>query len=201
MGWLIAATMLLLIYWTSFGIYAAYNVSGIAVQLRIGPFKGVLYPYSGSKNKKGTVKKNGAEQVKQATAQSQKKSGYSLKDLLSLLQMVFDLLVDLKCKLRMNLLALQINLGGSDPCDLALNYGRTWAAIGSLVPQLERFFVIKKRDIRVSCDFNSSQTEINASVLITITVGRVICLLGYHGFRLLASYLKIINKSKGGAQA
>lgn len=201
MGWLIAAMILLLIYWTPVGIYAAYDASGVTLQLRIGPFRGVLYPRSGSKKKKRITKKSSAEQVKQATGKTQKKKGNSLGEFLPLLRLVLDLLVDLKCKLRMNLLELQVNLGGGDPCDLALNYGRTWAAVGTLVPQLERFFVIKKREIRISCDFNSTQTQIDAGALITITVGRVICLLGYHGFRLLVNYLKIINKSKGGAQA
>ena len=50
-------------------------------------------------------------------------------------------------------------LGGGDPCDLAINYGKAWAALGNLWSRLEQFFVIKKRDVEIQCDFEASQYD------------------------------------------
>ena len=42
---------------------------------------------------------------------------------------------------------LKVVLAGGDPCDLSLNYGRAWIALGNIMPHLERYFVIKKRTL------------------------------------------------------
>lgn len=200
MGWLIAAAIVLLIYWMPVGIRGVYDAAGIAVYMQIGPFRSVLYPREKTEKKQKKKKpESGIREYKPAT-ESKKEKG-NVRELLPLLRLILDLLVDLKTKLRMDLLEADVVLGGNDPCDLAVNYGRTWSAVGNLIPQLERFFVIRKRDIRISCDFTSPKTTVQGCVHITITVGRVVCLLGYHGIRILFNYLKIINKSKGGAQA
>ena len=64
-------------------------------------------------------------------------------------------------------------LASSDPCDLAVNYGRVWTALGNLMPQLDRLFVIKKRDVEALCDFTASETTVIARVDITITLSRL----------------------------
>ena len=89
-------------------------------------------------------------------------------------------------------------MAGGDPCNLAVNYGKAWAAVGNLMPQLERFLVIKKRDVQVECDFTGSQTLIIARLAITITIGRIISMAVRYGIRALRAYLKIVNKRKGG---
>lgn len=202
MGWLIGAAILLLILCMPVGVSAVYNALGAVVRVRVGPVSVTLFPKEKSKEK--PVKKEEkiqAEQVKPATGASQANTGAGYKDFLPLLQLVFDFLKDFKTKLRINLLEMKLVIAGSDPCDVALNYGRAWAAAGNLIPQLERFFLIKKRNIDISCDFTTSQTQICAKAELTLTVGRILSLFGYHGVRILCNYLKIVNNSKGGAKA
>ena len=86
-----------------------------------------------------------------------------------------------------------------DPCDLAINYGRAWAAVGNLMPRLERVLVIKKQDIDVECDFTASQTTICARLDLTITLGRILAIAVVYGFRAVVEFIKINNKRKGGA--
>ena len=113
---------------------------------------------------------------------------------------MLDFLGDFFCrKLRVNVLKLKLILAGDDPCDLAVNYGRAWAALGNLVPQLERFFVIQKRDMQVECDFTADKTLIDAQLDLTITLGRLLGLGVRYGTRVLREFLKIVKLKKGGA--
>ena len=116
-----------------------------------------------------------------------------------MVKVALDLLGDFRRKLRVNVLYLRLILAASDPCDLAVNYGSAWAAVGNLLPQLERFLVIKKRDVAVECDFTASQTLVTAQLKITITLGRLVTLAAVYGFRGLKEFLKLKKKRKGGA--
>lgn len=126
-----------------------------------------------------------------------KTAGGSLKKFLPLIRLALDFLKDLRRKLRVNWLMLHLNLAGEDPCDLALLYGRSWAAVGNLMPQLERFLVIRKRDIQVQCDFTGSKSTVQAAVHITITLGRMLWLTLCYGLRAMKTYIQI--RQKGGA--
>ena len=125
--------------------------------------------------------------------------GGSWKDFLSLVPIVLDFLGDFRRKLRVNRLEMRLILAGGDPCDLAVNYGRAWIALGNLMPQLERVLVIKKRDVEVECDFMASQTLVTARVDLTITLGRFLTATCKFAFRALKEYLNIMKKRKGGA--
>ena len=97
------------------------------------------------------------------------------------------------------MLELKLIMAADDPCDLAVNYGRAWAAVGNLMPRLERVLVIKKRDIEVECDFEANQTRVIARLDLTITLGRIIGTAVVYGVEALIEFLKIKNKRKGGA--
>ena len=99
----------------------------------------------------------------------------------------------------MNRLEVKLVMAGGDPCDLAMNYGKAWTAIGNLLPRLENVLVIKKRDIDVECDFVASKTTIYVRLDLTITLGRILAIAVVYGFRAIVEFLKIKNKRKGGA--
>ena len=109
------------------------------------------------------------------------------------------MLSDFRRKLRINDLQLQLVLAGDDPCDLSVHYGQACAALGSLVPQAERLFVIKNRNIAVCCDYLSETTRVRARIHITITVARLLSMVCYHGIRGLRKYYKLLKNIKGGA--
>ena len=126
--------------------------------------------------------------------------GGSWTDFLSLVPIVLDFLGDFRRKLRVNRLELKLILASGDPCDLAINYGRAWTAVGNLMPRLERFLTIRKRDVEVECDFTASETRVIARLDLTITLGRLLAAVIKFAFRALVEYLKIMKKRrKGGA--
>ena len=72
-----------------------------------------------------------------------KKAGGPITDFLPLVNAVLKFLNDLRRKIRIDHLDVKLILAGDDPCDLAVNYGRAWAAVGNLLPRVERIFVIR----------------------------------------------------------
>lgn len=204
MGWLIALGVLALLAILPVGTRVQYNSEGVLLHAVAGPLRITLYPREkNAKDKKRNDKPKTQKTVKQPKKLSEteriKEKGGSIKDFLPLLQLAFDFLGEFRRKLRVNHLELKLILGGGDPCDLAVNYGKAWSAIGNLMPQLERFFVIHKRNVEVECDFTSEQTLVIARLGLTITIGRIFTLVVRYGIRALREYLKIMNKRKGGA--
>ena len=205
MGWLIVLGILVLLAITPVGVHGGYNSDGILLRIIAGPARITVLPAKKKekkpKDKKPKVKKEKPAKApkKAAPPEKKKEKGGSVTDFLPLLQIVFDFLGEFRRKLRVNRLELKLILAGGDPCNLAVNYGKAWAAVGNLMPQLDRFFVIKKRDVEVECDFTASETLVVARLDLTITLGRLLALCGVHGIRGLREFMKIVKLRKGGA--
>ena len=148
--------------------------------------------YPNLNKKPGKIPKKPPEPVKEET-------GGSWKDFLSMIPIILDFLGDFRRKLRVDRLEMKLIMASNDPCDLAINYGKAWAAVGSLMPQLERVFKIRKRNLEVECDFLASETRVIARVDLTITLSRLIVVVGKFGFHALVEFLNIKKKRKGGA--
>ena len=155
MGWLIAAAVITLLAIAPLGVWVRYDLDGLLLKLIAGPVKLTLIPGKKKEKPQEEEKKPAKTQVTKSAAPKEKKGG-SITDFLPLVQLALDLLGDFRRKLRVRRLELLLVMAGDDPCDLAVNYGRAWAAVGNLMPQLERFLVIKKRNIEVECDFTES---------------------------------------------
>lgn len=217
MGWLVTLGILTLLAVLPLGVSAKYDSDGALVRLILGPVKLTLFPRPKKENKPGREKKTTKEkapeekttperQTPKSDSQSaakpkepKKKSGGKLTDFLPLVRTVLDFLGDFRRKLRVNMLELKLIMSADDPCDLAVNYGRAWAAVGNLMPKLEKFLVIKKRNIEVECDFEADEPLVVARLDLTITLGRLLAAVFTFAFRALIQFLKITKKRKGGA--
>ena len=194
MGWLVALGILVLLLCLPLGIGAVYDAVGPVVHLIAGPVRIALYPTKKKTDRKKPEKEEPKKTRQQGSEGTSKNSGGSFADFLPLIKVATDFLGDFRRKLRVNRLEMLLCMAGGDPCDLAINYGRAWAAVGNLMPQLERLFVIRRRDVQVQCDFTKSQTTLYLRADITITLGRLLGLLLRYGWRALKEYLKITNK-------
>lgn len=195
MGWLIAFGILLLLGMMPLGVRAGYDETGLAASLIIGPVKFLLYP------RQPKAKKAKIETKKQSQSTSKtKSSGGSVSDFLPLLQMILDFLDNFRKQLYINHLHLKLILGGSDPSDLALDYGRGWAVLGNILPLFEQVFVVKKRDLEVECDFTADRTTVVAGADIVIRLWQLLVLLLIHGPKVIKEYLRIMKIRKGGAK-
>lgn len=215
MGWWITAGILLLLAILPLGVSVKYNEEGPLVRLILGPVRLTVFPLKKKQKKEKPQpppekqEKQPEKQVKQIGAdkpapkpepkEEKKEQGGSWTDFLPLVKEALNFLSDFRRKLRVNHLELKLIMAADDPCDLAIHYGRAWAAVGNLMPQLEKLFVIKKRDVEVECDFTATETKVIARLDLTITLGRLLAALMRFAFRAIKEFIKIKNKRKGGA--
>ena len=205
MGWLIAFGILVLLAILPLGAKIVYDSDGFLLQIIAGPIRIPILPKKKKdgekkkKKKKDKKKKGGTQKGTAADGQAKKKKkGGPITDFLPLVKTALDLLNAFRKKLRIKRLDLKLIMAADDPCDLAINYGRANAAVGNLWPQLERCFVIKKRNVEIECDFEASETLIQTRVDITITLGWLLAIVVFYGVRGVKQFIQIKNKRKGG---
>ena len=208
MGSWITLGILFLLAILPLGVRVIYDEDGPLVKVVLGPVKTTVFPRPKKQKKPKKKKEKTPQKTEEANlpkppqppaAKKPKKKGGSLKDFLPFVKLALDFLGDFRRKLRMKELYLRLIMASDDPCDLAVNYGKTWTAVGNLLPALERWFVIKKRDVEVECDFTASETKVIARLEITMTLGRLLSLAAVYGVRGLKEFMVFRKIRKGGA--
>ena len=191
------------------GIRICYDAHGLLVNAILGPAKLTLYPM---KKKEKTDPEEASGNIRQEEKMPKPPTppkpeepkdvvetrGGSIAEFRPFVKLALEFLGDFRRKLRIHNLYLRLILGGGDPYELAVNYGRAWAAMGNLLPQMDRLFLIKKRDVEVECDFTAPETKVIVQADITITLGRLLALAVVYGIRAVKEYLTMKNR-KGGA--
>lgn len=200
MGWLIFLGILAFLGCLPLGVRLRYGEDGFFVAVLLGKIKIAVYPMPEWLEKRLHRPKKEPEAPKPQAAPKQEAqkekqpSGGSVTRFLPFVKLGLQFLGDLRRKLRVDNLLFKVILAGEDPCDVAVNYGRAWAALGNLMPRLDRALVIKKRNVEVECDFLAEETKVLFAMDLTITLGRILGLgLGY-GFRAIKLYINLKNQ-------
>lgn len=182
------------------GVRVLYSEGGLLLKLIYGPLRIQLLPAKKKQPKKEKAKKDKKSGKKKeskkepAKTESKEKKGGKLSAIMEYVPPILDFLQDLRVRLKVRRLILYVCLGGSDPCDTALLYGKLTAGAGGLIAMLEQWFRIKKRDIQVFCDFMEDETKVYADVDVVICPGRLLWLLLRYGWKLLRIFLKQNSK-------
>ena len=200
---LVILAVLVLIGCIPVGVDAAYGEGGVLLSAKIGFFRLQILPAKPKKPekpKKPKQQKPAASSAPSAAPDApaepaaKKKLALpgGLNGILRLVNLALSTLGDLRRKLRVEELTLHVTFAGDDPADAALHYGQAWAAVGALMPALDRLFVIKKRDICPILDYNREQMSVDAHLILTISIGRALAL----GLKAGLGFLKLLNDSK-----
>lgn len=150
-------------------IVARYDGKEAGAWLWLGPVKYQLYPEEEEKKKP-----LGEKHAKSANGEA---SDDTIIVFFEQVKKAVELLLKLREHLTVKKLEFKLILAGGDPAELAVNYGRAWATLGNLIPQLERFLCIKKRDLEVECDFTAPKTKIYAYADLRIPLNKAIYVL------------------------
>ena len=204
-GWIIALAVVALLVSIPFwpvGLVAVYRENGLELAVRLGFLKFKLDP-DGTALRDLIVPVLEKEVEVFATTVKAKVShekGGKLSDLVPLLKALWHLLGDLRRKVQVKQLDMNLVLAGEDPCTLALNYGKVWAAVGNITALLESFLVIKKRNIQVNADFLGDTTRVYLKLYANMTIARLFGLLMHFGLPLREEYNKFLNPNEGGSE-
>lgn len=204
-GWIITLAVILLLasipFWPV-GLVAVYRENGLELAVRLGFLKFKLDP-EGSTLRDLIVpvlEKEAEVFASTIKAKASHEKGGKLSDLIPLLKTLWHLLGDLRRKVRVKRLDMNLVLAGEDPCTLALNYGKAWAAVGNVTALLESFLVIKKRNIQVNADFLGDSTRVYLKIYANMTIARLFGLLMHFGLPLREEYNKFLNPMEGGTE-
>lgn len=136
-------------------------------------------------------------QPPQPPPEPKSRKGGSVLDFLPFVKLVLELGGDFLFRLlTFDRVYVRMVMASGDKGALAVNYGKTWAALGNLLPLLDRRFRIKKRDIQVGCDFEASQSRILARADIRVALGGLLALAVHYGVRGLIEFIKFKRKRK-----
>lgn len=192
MLWLIGLAIIASSLFLPIGFCAIYRQADSGVWVIVGPLRFRVYPANKKKEKSKTQESGKIE--------THSSKGGSYRNFQPVVSTIIEFLGEFRRKIRVRRLELKLILAGDDPSDLAVNYGRAWGALGSLMPQLERLFVIKKRDLEVECDFTAEETLIYGRIDATISILKTLHLLSRHGVKILKHLLELKKLRKGGAR-
>ena len=127
-----------------------------------------------------------------------KEIGGKISAFLPIVKTIAALLSELRRRIRINDLRIKLVLAGDDPCDLSINYGRVWTAVGNLQPYLNRFLNIKKQELDIQCDYTADSSTVFCYAHLTVPLIRLLCILVCYGTKLYKQHSDLKNNRKGG---
>lgn len=174
------------------GVQVRYDDSGFRISLLAGPIRWQLLPVkSGWLHRKRTrskPEKAPKPATKKVSAPRPAPKGGAWSGLRPYWPVLCDLLQGLRRRLLVRRLEFWVKLGGGDPCDLAVRYGRAWAACGAMEPLLKRALRIRRKDIQIVCDFTAENTEAYLRLDLVLCPARLLGLMLRQGPALLRVY-------------
>lgn len=173
---LIVAAVLTLIAWIKCSIQILYDEEKLLVELRC---LGIRYCLVGGKKKPPKKKKKKCSkeslQPKQPVAQQPEKK-INFRPYLPYWREILELIGRILTAPTIDLLRFEAEAGGKDAADCAMDYGRLWAAAGTVLPVVETIFQVEKREISILCNYEKSSVEICAEVRLSLRIYEILAL-------------------------
>ena len=183
LGAIVAALVLLSLI--RVGGTVEYSRSGTLVHLRAGPLHIQVYPPKPRKKSGEKKPKRAKKSSKPQEEQPEPKPGGQLDTLKAMLPFVAVAAGQLRRKVRVDRLLLDVTAAAPDPAMAALSFGGVNAAIGMIWPLLENNFNIGDRRIRTKVDFNLTEPEAYLYAFFSLRVGQAVVLALRLGIRFL----------------
>ena len=205
MVWLLVLACLALVAAAKVGVHVSYLEKKLRLDLLISKFRLTLLGGEPKKPKRQKKRRTSEEKTqkpkKQKAAKTPKEGKPNLKPWLQAVQTYWRELLELVGRVltspTLDVLKLQILVGGKDAEACAMTYGRICAVVGSVLPVVENTFGIRKRQIDVRCCFDRENLDISAEAAITIRIYEIFAL----AFAMLGLGLKLLLAAKNNKKA
>ena len=191
------------------GADAAYGEGGFSLKLKVGPFRIGIIP---AKPKDGEKKeKKPGKEKKTKKSASAEKSGHkagekpkqklTFDDIMGIVRLGLQALGRFRRSISVDLLKLHITVGGDDPYDSVISYGRINTALGAALPLLHRCFKIRREDYDSRLDFESEKLKFDLRAVLSVRIGEILLIVICAGVGFLKWMLRRKRRAKAEAKA
>ena len=196
--WIAAILLLivLLLLLVRLRLTGVYEEKGASLTVGLGSLPLLRLPKpEGEKGKEKEKKPKKRKKEKQEKEKKKEKpKGGSEPGFRKLLEIIGRFLGKLRRRLRIDELTLWYQSAGDDPAMTALLFGAANAAAAALVQAVEHLFTVKERDIRTSVSFTEDKPRVYARLQLSISVGRLLWILGIAALESLWARLTAAKK-------
>lgn len=200
--WFIVLAALVLLAMVKVGVRVTYDEKKLRVELLIFRFKMVLLgddkTEKPEKPKKEKTKKDKRPSVRSESKQQKPKEKKNIlqnpwvQAVLEYWRELLALVGRVLTTPTLDVLRLQLWVGGGDSEKCAMTYGRVCAILGGVLPVVENTFGIRKRQIAVWCCYDRDAIDVSAEAAITVKIYEVFALV----FALLGLGIKLLIQAR-----
>ncbi|MCL2152117.1 MAG: DUF2953 domain-containing protein [Oscillospiraceae bacterium] len=199
--------ILILIALLRFGVSVEYSANGLTLTAIAGFLRMRILPRSEkplSKRDKAKLearkeKKDRKQAEKKAKKEAKKKSREAregkkpgaVKTILGLLPAIKTTLVRLRRRLLIKKLVIYYSIASDDPYNTAVAFGAANAALETIVPFIEKYFRVKRRDIRAMANFLDTQQSIYINAAISLAIWEAVYIVS----SILLAFIKVLVSS------
>lgn len=159
---------------------AAYGPQGFTLKIIAGPLRIQVIP---GKNPEGKARK---KRSKEKTKQPESPRGAgALSRFRELLPVICQAAGELRRKIRIDQLDLDLVWAGENPASAALGFGGAHAVIGMIWPLIDHNFHVKQHCFQVGVDYQQRHPAIAVEAALTMTVGQLLAFFLRYGVKML----------------
>jgi len=176
----IALILIFMIFFLRLGAVVSYGDGDVTAYARVGLIKYRLYPRKERKPRKERPEKKRTAKKQQ---KKKKKTFLDFNQIMVYIREFSKIPLKLLRMIRIDKLALSLEVATDDAADTALTFGRYCAIVSAALPLLENSIRVKKKDIAVWPAFDKQTTSVAVFISVSTTLNRMIAIA------LLTAYL------------
>ncbi len=187
---------------------AEYEETGLLVKARVGFLHFQIFPLK-KKREKTEKKKKPSRKKKESSAEKKKepepppkeKKGGPLELVKRWLPLVCEAAGELKRRIRIDKLYLDLTIASGDAAGTAMAYGYANMALGMLWPVIEQNFEVRDPKLRTGVDFTGRSAAVYIAAVFSARLGQL-CSFGLRfGWKFLRIYWKTRPRTKSQKEA
>lgn len=200
-GLKIGAGVLLVLFLLSLvrlGGEAEYSEEGLLVKVRVGLFRFQVFPFKKKEKPPKPEKKKASEPQKGETEpekEQKPKRGGPLELVKQFLPLACEAAGELKRKIRIDKLYLDLVVAASNAAGTAMAYGYANMVLGMLWPLVEQNFEVKDPEIHTGVDFTTQSPTVYILAAFSVRLGQLVSFGLRFGWKFIRIYLKNRPKS------
>jgi len=166
---------------------AEYSQTGLLVKVRAGWFRFQVFPLKKEKKEKPKKEKPPKEKPEK---EPKPKVGGPLKLVKQYLPLVCEAAGELKRRIRIDRLWLDLVIASSDAAGTAMAYGYANMAIGMIWPLIEQNFEVRDPRIHTGADFTAQSPTVYIDAAFSARLGQLVSFALRFGWKVLRVYLQ-----------